>query len=277
MSAIKGFQAGIETVGKERTEVFQTVQKTHLGRGLSNIVQHGAALLETIVSTVVSNVQSTVTLPANNARVGHILQNKTTGFEFNVIAVNGDVISLEVKKDLKVPIIGTAGDAFAVKQFVMSQLNADGAMDVVAQSGPLQFKLDAADTIVSEDSGVPANSIPLPTKILDDAGLNVALILEAIKTELTTQALIDAFYLDAGVTAVTAAGVTMGALSAAGKEMAFLNNANSVRIEIDGVLQGISLPGTPLILNVAPAAGNIVIKSLGADINGGDFAVNITG
>lgn len=162
--SVKGFQIGNEfSDSNNRTQVFQTVQKTHLGRGLSNVIQHGAALIETIQSTEISNVLSYVTLPAHNAIVGNIIQNKTTGFEFNVISIDGDKIYLEVKKGLS--IIGSVGDYFAVKQFVMSQLNEDGAMEVTSEQAPSKFNLDSIATEVSEDTVDPSNNAPFPTKL----------------------------------------------------------------------------------------------------------------
>lgn len=40
-------------------------------------------------------------------------------------------------------------------------------------SGPIQFVLDGINTTVEEDSGTPANSVPLPVKIIDPAGLPI--------------------------------------------------------------------------------------------------------
>jgi hypothetical protein len=45
--------------------------------------------------------------------------------------------------------------------------------------GPIQFELDGVDTEVSEDTGTPADSRPLPTKVLDGAGAEVDFATEA--------------------------------------------------------------------------------------------------
>lgn len=44
---------------------------------------------------------------------------------------------------------------------------------------PIQFELDGAETTVSEDTAVPANSNPLPVKILDDSGVPVSPLTDA--------------------------------------------------------------------------------------------------
>lgn len=53
-------------------------------------------------------------------------------------------------------------------------------------SGPIEFMLDSVATRVEEDTGTPANSIPLPIKALDSSGIEVDFATE------TTQASIDA-------------------------------------------------------------------------------------
>lgn len=40
-------------------------------------------------------------------------------------------------------------------------------------SGPIQFILDGANTTVEEDSGTPANSTPLPVKVIDPSGVPI--------------------------------------------------------------------------------------------------------
>ena len=42
---------------------------------------------------------------------------------------------------------------------------------VTATSGPIQFLLDGVSTTVSEDTGTPASSNPLPVKVVDGSGL----------------------------------------------------------------------------------------------------------
>lgn len=45
---------------------------------------------------------------------------------------------------------------------------------ITASSGPIQFELDGNPTTVSEDTGTPANSNPLPVKVVNSLGNNYA-------------------------------------------------------------------------------------------------------
>lgn len=63
------------------------------------------------------------------------------------------------------------GDDFYIMRRVTQRTDDQGSQVVVAQSGPIQFVLDSVDTEVSEDTGTPANSIPLPVKVVNAAGV----------------------------------------------------------------------------------------------------------
>ena len=50
---------------------------------------------------------------------------------------------------------------------------------VTVGSSPIQFSLDGVDTEVSEDTGTPADSTPLPVKVLDGSGVEADFATEA--------------------------------------------------------------------------------------------------
>lgn len=50
---------------------------------------------------------------------------------------------------------------------------------LTTQTAPIEFELDGNPTTVSEDTGTPANSVPLPVKNLDASGLPVDFATEA--------------------------------------------------------------------------------------------------
>lgn len=262
--ANRGYQSSQQfTLQDLRKEVYGTYQKTHMGRGCSDIVQHGIFEVESIVSTAIA--KNIVTLPANSAMKGHILQNETTGFEFNVVDVNGNDVTLEQNSDAV--DIGVVGDSFSVKQFVMSKLTKDGGMQVTVTPAAISFLKDTVTTTVSEDTVTPASTIPLPTKILDDNGINVdkSLPLAAIRV-------------DAGVTGITVAGTVVGVLASAGKRVQLSSNADDVALYVNAVLICVCLAGSPINLKVNMAAGNIELRSLtGVTISAGNVGINIVG
>lgn len=102
--------------------------------------------------------------------------------------------------------------------------------------------------------------------------------IDTLISHLAPKDIVQAIYHDSGITAITQAGTTVGAVGVAVKALTVLNNANAVRVDIGGELAGVSLPGSPLSVDVTTVSGNIVLTSLvGTDITGGDFAINIEG
>lgn len=71
---------------------------------------------------------------------------------------------------------------------------------VATTPAPIQFVLDGVDTDVEEVSGTPANSRPLPTKVLDSAGAEVDFATEAKQ--------------DTQITALNAANASLDAIEA---------------------------------------------------------------
>lgn len=86
---------------------------------------------------------------------------------------------------LEIPITSVATNSFTIATTILPLVNDDfyimrrvtqltddtGSQIVTVNQGPIQFVLDNVDTEVEEDTVVPANSIPLPVKVLNAAGL----------------------------------------------------------------------------------------------------------
>lgn len=101
-------------------------------------------------------------------------------------AIRGDVISftsgnldtLEVKvKEVTANTITlveelseapAASDTFDILRHKYLKVASDGGISTTP--GPTQYKLDGSDTIVTEDTGTPANNTPLPVKLLNASG-----------------------------------------------------------------------------------------------------------
>ncbi len=59
---------------------------------------------------------------------------------------------------------------------------------VITSQGPIQFELDGTPTVVSEDTGTPANSEPLPVKVMDGSGILIDFATEAKQDVQITEA-----------------------------------------------------------------------------------------
>lgn len=185
--------------------------------------------------------------------------------------------------------IGDVGIEF-VKDSVKTPVVEDTATK--ANNDPMpsgMFYKDAAgDYIpVNELTGLPVQSPQLPATLgqkVSAASTSVVLSteqeakLDQLIAAMAPKDIVAAIYHNALATPVTVAGTIVGVVGVAVKAMTILNNANSVRVEIGGELAGVSLPGSPLSVDVTTVSGNVVLFSLvGADITGGDFAINIEG
>lgn len=110
-----------------------------------------------------------ITMVANNASVGNILQIKTpsvaslTKFEFEITSI------VDVDNFLILPISNTKpsiGDTGVIKNWVSAASDSDGNPQVALAPAPIKFKLDGVTTDVSKDTAIPANSTLLPTENL---------------------------------------------------------------------------------------------------------------
>lgn len=61
-------------------------------------------------------------------------------------------------------------DTFFVLRYASQRVDDQGSQVVTVTQGPVQFVLNTVDTEVSRDTGVPANSVPLPVIPLGAAG-----------------------------------------------------------------------------------------------------------
>lgn len=79
----------------------------------------------------------------------------------------------------------TATDVSAKKGLDVNIINASLPVSVAA--APLAFRLDGVETDVNEDTGTPADSTPLPVKLLTDSGTPVDFATEATLQDVLDQ------------------------------------------------------------------------------------------
>lgn len=113
-----------------------------------------------------------------------VADGKTTIQDTSTVAIVGSVVRFEngayqylEATVVEVPnansfIVGAklsalvVGDDFYILKRATQRVDDTGAQLVVSSNGPVQYVLDGVDTEVQEDTAVPANSRPLPTKIM---------------------------------------------------------------------------------------------------------------
>ena len=256
-----------------------TGQAGYDGRVGLDIVNRAVFDVERRAATAISG--NKVTIVGTAAMEGDIIQHVASGEEFTILSVNGNIVN--VTREVNPAFIGD----FDLKRYVTTKVGKDGAYIVSAVPAPILFRKDAVTSEVSEDTATPANNNPLPTKILDDAGLNVAVRLPLSLGEKSAAASfpvvlpqavnIPSTYINCAVTNVTVAGVSLGAIVAA-KGVYVASNADDVALEVDGVNIATCLAGSPVYLEKSIPAGTLVIKSLtGATISEGTITISFIG
>jgi hypothetical protein len=105
------------------------------------------------------------------ARVGDFVRFETGNaafLEIPIVQVSTNAFQLAARiPDALAP---AAGNTFYIMRYATQRVDETGSQQVTVASGPIQFVLDGNDTEVEEDTGTPANSVPLPVKVLNSGG-----------------------------------------------------------------------------------------------------------
>lgn len=115
---------------------------------------------------------------ATTAKVGDIYRAEvatTTSMiyrEYKVIEANTNDFTIASKQ------IPTVGDTFFIIGETTLRSDNSGQLVISTTSGPIQFKLNTVATEVSQDTGTPANSIPLPIQYLNASGVRTNIATE---------------------------------------------------------------------------------------------------
>lgn len=173
MAAQKGYPSKERDLRLGESDVYVTAepirQKQH---GLS-VLAH--TFVQSIGSDAVEANSTTriINATAHAAKVGDII-NFTSGAldgqEVKVQAVTANTITLS-ETLASAPVVAVT---FEILRHKYPVVDASGSLSVSSSSGPIQYTEDGVPTPVSEDTAVPANSKPLPVKLVGMSGdLNV--------------------------------------------------------------------------------------------------------
>ncbi len=187
---------------------FPSNQKNLTGTGITNEFanvspknpyQHGLELANNFVYRVGSiqtagantgydsaSQKNWVVNTATEAKVGDLVRFETGPLAF----VEIPIIFVETNR-FQIPILqsAAAGNTFFVLRRTSPRVDEDGILQTDAGGGGsnvIQFDLDGADTDVSQDTAVPANSNPLPVQYLNPSGVRTALATEATSQSILT-------------------------------------------------------------------------------------------
>jgi len=123
---------------------------------------------EAATNSIVSATASTLEITAHGAKVGDKIEftsGALTGKEVQIIKVI-DVDNLEIGELLST--LPSAADTVRILRHRSPVVNADGSLPI--SSGPIQFIKDGSTETVTEDTGTPANNLPLPVKLTSVTG-----------------------------------------------------------------------------------------------------------
>jgi len=165
---------------KSTKEQFGTFQQNYSDKVGQDVVSNGyyrltAAITVTTASTAFP--KRTFTSTAHGGAIGDMVRFESLaanpGFEAIIIDVP-DADTIVLGSETPANIVATNG--FFILRSVSARLDASGAtISVSASAAPIQFSLNGTDTTVSQDTGTPANSRPLPTRYLNTIGVTTDL------------------------------------------------------------------------------------------------------
>jgi len=172
MSASKGYpsQSKIERVPSE----YSTIEPVRIQQQGTSVVSHATVLLIGTDAVEANSTTSVINATGHAALKGDVISftsGALSGQEVKVYSVTANTITL-VQDLTSAPATAVT---FEILRHKYPQVNASGEIlisgNIITSNGPIQFVLDAVDTEVEEDTATPANSRPLPVKLLSDTGV----------------------------------------------------------------------------------------------------------
>lgn len=156
---------------------FVTAQPSYSDKILLDTVNSNLARLHAVVKTAEANTNEQKRIlvsTAHGAAVGDVIRFELASanpfFEATIISLpdaNTIILGAELPNNI------VTGDEFFILRHTTPRVNQDGSGIVSLAPSPILFSEDGVDTEVSQDTAVPANSKPLPVRLLDIAGVAV--------------------------------------------------------------------------------------------------------
>lgn len=167
MSTPKGFPSQVKDARVGAQHV--TVEPIGLSQYGLTMAGAGFNVVAATDSVEATSTASVIKATAHAVVRGDIIRFTSGTFNNREVRVHAvvDANNFELAETLSAA--PSAGDTFQVLRAKAAVINADGTL-LTSTSGDLSYKRDAVSTFVSEDTAVPANSRPLPVKLVGASG-----------------------------------------------------------------------------------------------------------
>jgi len=125
-----------------------------------------------------------VEITGHGAREGDLLRITQAGVNNRIEVPILEILSADLIKIAKEVLVADliAADTLFVMRPITASFNEDGNTVVAVNVGPISYRLDAVSTEVSQDTGTPANSRPLPVRALNSDGTEADVDLSTLNT-----------------------------------------------------------------------------------------------
>ena len=154
---------------KKGDQTYQTIQEIGTGKVGSDMIPKAVYAINPVTDYVpeAGSTSQSITLAGHTAKVGDIIRFTGGVLDAQEVGVSSiDGSSLEFLHKFAADV--TAADTFKLMRHITLTISKDGELSTT--SGPIQFTKDAAVVTVNEDTGTPANNIPLPVKLTGATG-----------------------------------------------------------------------------------------------------------
>ena len=162
-----------EDQSKTKAE-FVTAQENYSNKVGLDVNNQGLARLHVVAKTAEANtvdLKRVLKNTAHGALKGDVVRFESSSanpyFEVQVLSVpdaNTIILANSTPNDIAL------GDSFFILRYVSQRFDQTGSIS--ANTGPVQYNLNGADTVVYQDTATPANSRPLPVSLIKSEQLD---------------------------------------------------------------------------------------------------------
>lgn len=170
---------------------------------------------------------------ATPARAGDFVRFETGAaqyIEIPIVKVETNRFLLSINSGL----LPSSSDTFYILRYTTPQVDADGNATVVITPSPIAFVRNGLDQQVTEDTATPANSRPLPTKVLNNSGNAVDFATEATLGFVNINTEASSIYLGEAASGVNPFKVTAAQLD----NLLSTTNSTTTNLGSNGVFTG---------------------------------------
>jgi len=146
-----------------------SIQEISGKRGAADVVIHGLTNVSMGLIVESGSTQRLIRSTAHGAQLGWVMRPSNGPSISQEISIVGIIDANNFAISTLFPI--SIGNTFDLLKYVTPLYGADGSLTV--SSGAIQYTRNAVTTLVSEDTVTPANSRPMPVKMMTSTGTQV--------------------------------------------------------------------------------------------------------